>query len=315
MGVAAELEGLREMGPGETVFAWSVFPVTMLACVGLSILLHEQEASATRAFLVPMVLGYAIVIAAERLYPYVPDWNRAHGDVPTDLAWWVSILATGAALRPMSALIALPLAAWLSESFGADLWPSAWPLAGQLVLALVIVEFFQYWAHRLMHETDLLWRFHATHHSAPRLYWLNSARFHIVDIMLLNLGLTIPLVALGADTRIISLWIVASTIHGLFQHANMSIRCGPLNWIFSMAELHRWHHSRTERESNTNYGQNLILWDIVFGSRFLPKDRVAPVDIGIAGLSAFPMTWWKQMVSPLHWSRIKAASGMGNGLT
>jgi sterol desaturase/sphingolipid hydroxylase (fatty acid hydroxylase superfamily) len=75
-----------------------------------------------------------------------------------------------------------------------------------------------------------------------------------------------------------------------------------------MAELHRWHHSRTERESNTNYGSNLILWDIVFGTRFLPADREPPADIGIAGLSAFPMTWWQQLLSPFRWVSIKEAS-------
>jgi sterol desaturase/sphingolipid hydroxylase (fatty acid hydroxylase superfamily) len=75
-----------------------------------------------------------------------------------------------------------------------------------------------------------------------------------------------------------------------------------------MAELHCWHHPRTVRGANTNNGSNLILWDIVFGTRFLPADREAPRDIGIAGLSAFPMSWWQQLISPFRWSSIKNAS-------
>jgi len=296
------------MALGEGLFAASVFPVVMTVCVGLSLTMIDRGASLVAALLAPMALGYALVILGERLYPYVPDWNRSHDDVATDAAWWLSINATGLALRPLAALVAVPLGAWLSERLGSGLWPADWPLLGQLVLALVVVEFFQYWPHRWMHELDFLWRFHATHHSAPRLYWLNAARFHVVDIALVNLGLTIPLGILGADARVLTLWLVAGTVHGLFQHSNMQIRCGPLNWIFSMAELHRWHHSRTERESNTNYGQNLIVWDIVFGSRFLPKGRLPPADIGIAGLSAFPMTWWQQLLAPFHWSGIKRAS-------
>ena len=294
--------------PGETLFAWSIFPLTMVGCVGLAISLHQHEANPLVALLVPLALGYAVVIASERLYPYVKDWNRSHDDVATDVAWWLSGNATGLALRPFAALVAIPVAGWLSARFGAGLWPTEWPLAAQLALSFVIVEFFHYWAHRWMHEMDILWRFHATHHSAPRLYWLNANRFHIVDTTFLNLGFTLPLIALGADARVFSLWIVASAIHGLFQHANMSIRCGPLNWVFSMAELHRWHHSRTERESNTNYGSNLIIWDIAFGTRFLPSDREPPADIGIAGLSAFPMTWWRQLLSPFRWASIKQAS-------
>jgi len=308
MGTAIEANVHDLAKPGETAFAWSIFPLTMTGCVGLAIHLHHREVDPLVSLLIPLLLGYAVVIAGERLYPHVKDWNRSHDDVATDAAWWLSINTVGLALRPLAAFVAIPIGGWLSARFGSDLWPSSWPLLGQLALAFIVVEFFHYWAHRLMHETDILWRFHATHHSAPRLYWLNSARFHIVDIAFLNLGFLIPLIALGADIRVLSLWMVASAIHGLFQHANMSIRCGPLNWIFSMAELHRWHHSRTEQESNTNYGSNLILWDIVFGTRFLPSDREAPRDIGIAGLSAFPMGWWQQLLSPFRWSAIKRAS-------
>lgn len=294
--------------PGETLFAWSIFPLTMTACVGLATHFHHREANPLVALLVPLGLGYLIVIACERIYPHATSWTRSQDDVATDTAWFFTGNATGLALRPLAAFLAIPIAGWLSAHFGSGLWPAKWPLVAQLALSFVVVEFFHYWAHRWMHEIDFLWRFHATHHSAPRLYWLNANRFHVVDTTFLNLGFTVPLIALGADARIFSLWIVASAIHGLFQHANMSIRCGPLNWIFSMAELHRWHHSRTVTESNTNYGSNLILWDVVFGTRFLPADREAPKDIGIADLSAFPMTWWRQMLSPFRWSAIKRAS-------
>ena len=106
------------------------------------------------------------------------------------------------------------------------------------------------------------------------------------------------------------LWLLIgrTAVHGLFQHANIVLRLGPLNWIFSMAELHRWHHSRRVEESNTNFGQNLIIWDIVFGTRFLPADREPPRDIGIAELPSFPMDYWGQLMSPLRWNEIKAAS-------
>ncbi len=46
---------------------------------------------------------------------------------------------------------------------------------------MIVSEFGSYWAHRLMHERPLLWRLHAVHHSAERLYWLNAGRFHPLD--------------------------------------------------------------------------------------------------------------------------------------
>jgi hypothetical protein len=207
MSTAVDTERASDLTkPGETLFAWSIFPLTMVGCVALAIHLHHREADPLVALLVPLALGYAVVIGSERLYPYVKDWNRSHQDVPTDVAWWMTGNATGLALRPVAAFVAVPVGAWLSARFGAGLWPTEWPLTAQLALSFVIVEFFHYWAHRLMHERDLLWRFHATHHSAPRLYWLNANRFHVVDTAFLNLGFTIPLIALGADARVFSLY-------------------------------------------------------------------------------------------------------------
>ena len=296
--------------PGARLFSWSVFPIALFGSIALSIQILEGDGTSEVATLAGLAFGYAVVILGERVYPFVPDWNRNHDDVATDAAWAATTIVSGALLRPVYTVIGMGIAAGIGASLSLQrettIWPEQWPLAGQLALALVLVEFFQYWLHRWEHETDWLWRFHATHHSAERLYWLNAARFHVVDISLLNLGFIVPLVALGAPPAVFGLWVVAATVHGICQHANMQIRCGPLNWIFSMAELHRWHHSPLVRESNTNYGQNLILWDIVFGTRFLPSDRNAPRDVGIANLPGFPMTWWAQLRSPWQWTRVRA---------
>jgi len=75
-----------------------------------------------------------------------------------------------------------------------------------------------------------------------------------------------------------------------------------------MAELHRWHHSRVLEEANTTYGQNLIVWDVVFGTRFLPADREPPEDIGITDLPTFPMDYLGQLLSPVRWRRIQRES-------
>lgn len=290
------------------MFSWLVFPLAMFGSLAVAIAALNRGNADAIAAAAGLGFGYIVVVCGERLYPYVEEWNQSHDDVATDTAWLGSLLATGALTGPVTQALGAAIAIALSTRFGFELWPGHWSLPAQLALALVVVEFVQYWTHRLEHQQDWLWRFHATHHSAPRLYWLNAARFHVVDIVLLNVGYLLPLVALGADGPVIALWVVASSVHGISQHANMQMRCGPLNWIFSMAELHRWHHSRLEKESNTNFGQTLIVWDIVFGTRFLPSDRKPPADIGIAGLSAFPMTWWAQMCSPMQWARIKRNS-------
>jgi sterol desaturase/sphingolipid hydroxylase (fatty acid hydroxylase superfamily) len=95
---------------------------------------------------------------------------------------------------------------------------------------------------------------------------------------------------------------VVNVAVGLFQHANIDFRLGPLSWIFSVGELHRWHHSTVIDEANRNYGNNFIFWDAVFGTRFLPADRDCPADLGIG--RSFPTTLGAQLAAPFRWSRL-----------
>ena len=57
-------------------------------------------------------------------------------------------------------------------------------------------------------------------------------------------------------------------------------------------------------QANHNYGGNLIIWDVVFGTRWLPKDRKSPAEIGMDSLPHFPMGFFSQMVSPLRWEKV-----------
>jgi sterol desaturase/sphingolipid hydroxylase (fatty acid hydroxylase superfamily) len=170
-----------------------------------------------------------------------------------------------------------------------------------LVLTMLVSQFGEYIAHRSMHEVPLLWRLHATHHSPGRLYWLNAARFHPIDTALLFFLGTTPLVLLGAPAEMFLLLLVWTSVHGLFQHCNIRLRLGPLNYVFSMAELHRWHHSLKLEEANANYGNNILFWDLVFGTVHYPKDRAASADIGLSDLPDFPKDYLGQVLSPWRW--------------
>jgi len=79
--------------------------------------------------------------------------------------------------------------------------------------------------------------------------------------------------------------------------------------VFSMAEGHRWHHSRTTAEANNNYGSNLIVWDLVFGTFYLPRDREPPTAIGVADLPRFPRGYLAQLAAPFRWTRVQREAG------
>jgi len=290
------------------LFQWCVFPLVMLGALYLTWSLIDAGMAAPVAVLWGQGAALLPIALAERIYPWHTAWLHSHGDLGTDVAHSVSIGVTTSLAMPLATAGGVALAAWLSPWLGMGLWPHSWPLAVQVGLALLVGELPGYWVHRWQHHWDGLWRFHAVHHSAPRLYWLNAARFHPVDILSTFLPTYLLLTFLGCSVEVLAYFGVVTAVHGLFQHSNLQLRLGPLNWVFSMAELHRWHHSRTLVESNSNFGQTIIVWDWLFGTRFLPADRQPPRDIGIPSLPRFPWSWWAQLLAPFRWRRVQGES-------
>jgi sterol desaturase/sphingolipid hydroxylase (fatty acid hydroxylase superfamily) len=256
----------------------------------------------------PIAAHYTFLALAERWLPWHRSWLHSRGDLRTDVGLFALNGAMGGVVGPALLVGATALGAAISARWGGSLWPGDWPLLLQLPLALVVAELVEYSFHRAMHEVPWLWRFHATHHSAPRLYWLNAVRFHPVDLFLVGVVKMVPLALLGAAAPVLALVNLVSAVHGAYQHANVPVRLGPLNWIFSMTELHRWHHSPIPAESNHNYGGNLIVWDVIFGTRWLPADREPPEAIGIESLPAFPMGFWANLAAPFRWRRLVQGS-------
>ena len=288
------------------IAAWSSFPMILFGSLFLAVAWIPLVGFAS-AMLGAQAVAMITIALVERGLPYRSAWNRAHGDVAVDaMHGFVSAIGTMQVARPFVSVSGSAAAAWLSVRLGTTVWPAAAPLSLQLALALVIAELPQYWLHRWQHEHEFLWRFHSVHHSVPRLYWLNAARFHPLDLGLLYVVGYLPLVILGCPVEVIFLFGLFDAVFGMLQHCNIDVRLGPLNRLFSMAEPHRWHHSRTLAEANTNYGSNLIVWDLVFATFYLPRDREPPAAIGIADLPKFPTSYAGQIAAPFRWRQIRA---------
>jgi len=278
-----------------------LFPVTFTLAMVSARWAHTQGAQAD-AVLAAVTLTTVVVVGLfERLLPAYPEWNIPANDVGTDVIHaLVSMIALPQALELALKVGILSCSLSLAGQ-GFAIWPHHWNIAAQLGLAMLVSQFFEYWAHRLGHTVPLLWRLHATHHSPVRLYWLNAARFHPLDSTISFSLSMASLLLLGAGDQMLLLVAVWTSVHGLFQHANIDVRLGPLNAVFSMAELHRWHHSKRLEEANANYGNNILLWDWVFGTVYWPHDQRADSDIGLKDMDEFPQDYWGQLISPFTW--------------
>ncbi|NIJ43063.1 sterol desaturase/sphingolipid hydroxylase (fatty acid hydroxylase superfamily) [Parvibaculum indicum] len=223
-------------------------------------------------------LGLALAIASlERIMPHERAWLENDGQMLPDLLH--TVLNKGVAQVLITVIVFMGIAGWVAPQEG-GIWPSEWPLVFQLALGLVVIEFPLYWKHRLAHEWPWLWRFHAVHHSVTRLWFFNTGRFHLVDT-LTGLAVGIPiLLLLGAPDPVLLLVSAVTAFVGLLTHCNIEMRCGVLSYVFNTPSLHRWHHSKDLSEGNRNYGENLMLFDQLFGS-FYNSPRRPPRDIGI----------------------------------
>ena len=282
---------------------WPLFYVAGLAGSQVALTSDHPLLGFNMVYLL-LVLAIALF---ERLMPFERRWLDDDGETPTNLAHTLftkGVVQLAAAIAPT---LVMATAVAVSPSVPASgIWPQAWPLAVQVALGLLIAEFGLYVAHRLAHEWPPLWRFHALHHSVTRLWVINTGRFHIIDSFL-KIGLSlVPLYLLGAPLQVY-LWISAVTaVTGLLTHCNIEMRTGPLDYVFSTPGLHRWHHSKVLEEGNRNYGENLVLWDLLFGTWHNPRRR-PPADIGIHGRIA--PGFLRQLAQPFSTQGVRQING------
>jgi sterol desaturase/sphingolipid hydroxylase (fatty acid hydroxylase superfamily) len=269
----------------------------MSLAVGLHTALVLHGAPVTLAAYAAVLLGAVAVGILEWLIPYEPRWRPGAHEVGSDVLYMVAVQM---ALPPLLTLLAGITLLRLIEPWAVPLrtlWPHELPVALQALLMLLAADFLRYWLHVAAHRTPLLWRLHAVHHSPKRLYWLNVGRFHPLEKALQYLLDALPFIVLGVGEEVLAGYLVFYATNGFFQHSNVDARYGALNWVVSSAQLHRWHHSREAHESDHNFGNNLILWDVLFGTRFLPRGR----RVGELGLRnrAYPQDFLHQMTAPL----------------
>src|SRR5882672_2142066 len=199
--------------------------------------------------------------------------------------------------RLLVAFVILGIAQWMHEHEPSDWWPQDWPLLAQMLAMVLAVDLLRYWLHRACHKFTPLWRLHEVHHSPDLLYTLNVGRFHPLE-KLLHFSLdTVPFVLLGVAPEVIAGYFLLYSVNGFFQHSNVRLRYGWLNYIVGSAETHRWHHARDPKTAACNFGNTTIVWDLLFGTWYLPKDR--SLEIGIPDRD-YPKDFWSQMFTPFR---------------
>ena len=275
--------------------AWIAWPGLLAACIATTTLGFAFGVPVLAFNLTYLALAASLLLL-ERWMPHEPAWTAADGQLGADLMHTLLSNGTIQVLIVFGGIIGLTrLIPHLDH--GAGFWPRHWPLPAQVVLGLAVSEFAGYWAHRIAHEWEPLWYFHAIHHSVERLWCINNGRFHFVDALKSVVPGVLILLVAGAPAEVMA-WLSAITGYiGIMTHCNIAMRFGWLSYVFNTPELHRWHHSKDLREGNKNYGENIVLWDLLFATYF-NENRRPPVDIGIR--DAMPSRFRDQVAWPFR---------------
>ena len=135
----------------------------------------------------------------------------------------------------------------------------------------VLTTFFGYWAHRIMHYFDVLWRAgHQLHHGVARVDISSSFIFHPFDALVQ--GVLAGLLAAGLlhSTAHAAAWAgLWGFMVALYQHWNIRTPAWT-GWIIQRPEAHMLHHERDVHARN--FG-DMPIWDRLFGTYGEPVDR------------------------------------------
>lgn len=175
-------------------------------------------------------------------------------------------------------------------------WIQSLPFVVELLLIILVADLVQYWTHRSYHEIKFLWRFHAVHHSAKSMDWLAGSRQHILELILTRTLVLAPIFVLGFSKEVIDTYIIIVGFQAVFNHANVSVRLGPLSYIIVTPNFHHWHHSQDTEAIDRNYAAHFAFIDYLFGTA-VKAGREWPNRYGVLG-DYMPDGFLKQQAFP-----------------
>jgi sterol desaturase/sphingolipid hydroxylase (fatty acid hydroxylase superfamily) len=204
----------------------------------------------------------------QRAFAARPQQRMWRRDSHVDLAFFFgqyllwSALALLALDRVRDVLVEVVPAAWRHGA-------SSWPLAVQVIAAVVLGDLLVYGWHRACHAVPLLWRFHAVHHTAESLDWLAAHREHPLDGVTTQLAQNLPAMALGLSLGEVGALVVLRGMWAAFIHSNVRLDPGWFRFVLGAPALHHHHHARDVGRV-ANYA-NLAPWiDVAFGTYHRP---------------------------------------------
>ena len=250
---------------------------------------------------VQVAVMYAVCVPLERWRPVErwPDTRAVGVDVLYTVISRVGILPLFTFVLFYQAQVALN--GWLAEHGWVPpmlelLFPS---LLGRPIVTFVcyavILDFADYWRHRISHMVGWWWALHSLHHAQRQMTFWSDDRNHLLDDIIAAIWFAVIALLIGVPPLQFPLLVLVLRFLESLSHANVRLSFGWLGErLLVSPRFHRAHHGvLAAGQRSCNYGAVLPWWDTLFGTADFSRDY-APTGDPSADEALATGTWFRQ---------------------
>lgn len=177
-----------------------------------------------------------------------------------------------------------------------------WSILLQVALYPIILDLWFYVYHRAMHECDVLWKFHRTHHLTKHpntlLTLFADVEQEIYDIFISPMLTYATMRMFPTLSLSFYDWWLCSMYQAMIEvggHSGVRVHSGPFGAGFGLldrlgvgliVEDHDLHHRKGYRKSG-NYGKQTLIWDKLFGTT-IPREECVEGNVDFDDLVKLP---------------------------
>ena len=297
--------------PFDTAAGWLQETLLLPALYALDLMQWEDISFGWALFAVygvaQVALMFAICMPLERWRP-IEHW-------PNQKAVVVDVIYTLISRVGLLPLVTFVLFYKLQENLNGFLTDHGWVpptlerllpfLLGHQILTFVlyaiILDFTDYWRHRLSHVFDWWYSLHALHHAQRQMTFWSDNRNHLLDDLFAFIWFTAIALLIGIPPMQFPLIILLLRLLESMSHANARVHFGWLGErLLISPRFHRAHHGvLAAGQRSCNYGAIFPFWDILFRTADFSRAYVETGD-PTASTAMVSGSWAAQQVAGLR---------------
>jgi sterol desaturase/sphingolipid hydroxylase (fatty acid hydroxylase superfamily) len=143
----------------------------------------------------------------------------------------------------------------------------------------VVLDFADYWRHRLSHMFRWWWALHSLHHAQRQMTFWSDDRNHVLDDLIAALWFGAIALLIGVPPLQFPLLVLVLRFLESLSHANVRLSFGRADRLLISPRFHRAHHGvLAAGQRSCNYGAVLPWWDMLFRTADFTREYVRTGD-------------------------------------